>query len=91
MESLQDYNEILGMETLPPLVSVVDMSELPEIRHSLKRFGFYCVILKQLDCGSLLYGRNRYDYREGTLGCVAPGQVAGADDGGVTRNAKGWI
>ena len=91
MESVQDYNENLGMETLHPLVSVVDMSELPEIRHSLKRFGFYCVILKQLDCGSLLYGRNRYDYREGTLVCVAPGQVAGADDGGVTRNAKGWI
>ena len=91
MESVQDYNENLGMETLHPLVSVVDMSELPEIRHSLKRFGFYCVILKLLDCGSLLYGRNRYDYREGTLVCVAPGQVAGADDGGVTRNAKGWI
>lgn len=39
----------------------------------------------------MLYGRSRYDYREGTLVCVAPGQVAGADDGGVTRNAKGWI
>lgn len=91
MESVQDYNENLGVETLHPLVSVVDMSELPEIRHSLKRFGFYCIILKQLDCGSLLYGRSRYDYREGTLVCVAPGQVAGADDGGVTRNAKGWI
>lgn len=91
MESVQDYNENLGVETLHPLVSVVDMSELPEIRHSLKRFGFYCVILKQLDCGTLLYGRSHYDYREGTLVCVAPGQVAGVDDGGVTKNAKGWI
>ena len=91
MESVQDYNENLCVETLHPLVSVVDMSELPEIRHSLKRFGFYCVILKQLDCGTLLYGRSHYDYREGTLVCVAPGQVAGADDGGVTRNANGWI
>ncbi len=39
MESVQDYNDNLGVETLHPLVSVVDMSELPEIRHSLKRFG----------------------------------------------------
>lgn len=91
MESVQDYNEHLGVETLHPLVNVVDMSELPEIRHSLKRFGFYCIFLKQLDCGAVLYGRSKYDYREGALICVAPGQVAGADDGSVTTNAKGWI
>lgn len=91
MESVQDYNENLGVDTLHPLVSVVDMSELSEIRHSLKRFGFYCIFLKQLHCGTILYGRSKYDYREGTLVCVAPGQVAGADDGGVTTNPKGWI
>ena len=91
MDSVQDYNENLGVETLHPLVSVVDMSELAEIRHSLKRFGFYCVILKQLECGTLLYGRNKYDYREGTLVFVAHGQIAGANDGGVSKHPKGWI
>lgn len=91
MESVQDYNENLGIETLHPLVNVVDMSELPEIRHSLKRFGFYCIFLKQLECGTILYGRSKYDYREGTLVCVAPGQLAGANDGGVTTHVKGWI
>ena len=91
MDSVQDYNDDLGVETLHPLVSVVDMSELEEVRHSLKRFGFYCVILKQLDCGQLLYGQSLYDYREGTLVFIAPGQVAGMDDGKVTKNAKGWI
>ena len=91
MDSVPDYNENLGVETLHPLVSVVDMSELAEIRHSLKRFGFYCVILKQLECGTLLYGRNKYDYREGTLVFVAPGQIAGANDGGVSKHPKGWI
>ena len=58
MDSVQDYNENLGVETLHPLVSVVDMSELAEIRHSLKRFGFYAVFLKQLDCGTIMYGRS---------------------------------
>lgn len=91
MESVQDYNENLGVETLHPLVSVVNMEELPEIRHSLKRFGFYCIFLKQLDCGTLLYGRSSYDYREGTLVCVAPGQIAGVGDGGVSIRPKGWI
>lgn len=27
MESVQDYNEIIGVETLHPLVSVVDLAE----------------------------------------------------------------
>lgn len=83
MENVQDYNDNLGVETLHPLVSVVDMSELSVIRHSRKYFGFYLLILKQIDCGMLHYGRSKYDYSDGALVCVAPGQVAGADDGGV--------
>lgn len=91
MKSVQDYNNNLGVETLHPLVSVINMSDLPEIRHSLKRFGFYCVFLKQLDCGAILYGQSQYDYREGTLVFVAPGQIAGIDDGKSTLQPKGWI
>lgn len=91
MDMVQDYNENLGVKTLHPLVSVIDMAELTEIRHSLKRFGFYCVILKQIDCGALNYGRGKYDYRDGALVCVSPGQIAGADDEGVTFHPKGWI
>ncbi|SEF52231.1 helix-turn-helix domain-containing protein [Parabacteroides chinchillae] len=91
LDSIQDYNELLGVETYHPLVSVVDMSQLEVIRHSRKNFGFYCIILKQLDCGPLIYGRNQYDYREGTLVFVSPGQVAGINDNGETRNPRGWI
>ena len=78
LDSVQDYNELLGVETLHPLVSVVDFSELEYVRHCLKNFGFYCIFLKHLDCGPLLYGRNQYDYREGV------------DDGKVSYGYKGW-
>ena len=91
IETIHDYNEELGVTTLHPLVSVVDTSELPVIRHGLKRFGFYCVYLKHLDCGTLQYGRNRYDYQDGTLVFIAPGQVAGVDDNKVSHYYKGWI
>ena len=64
MDSVQDYNELLGVETLHPLVSVVDFSELESVRHCLKNFGFYCIFLKHLDCVTFLYVRNRYDYLE---------------------------
>ena len=90
MDSVQDYNELLGVETLHPLVSVVDFSELESVRHCLKNFGFYCIYLKHINCGPLLYGRNQYDYREGTLVFIAPGQVSGIDDGKVSYGYKGW-
>ena len=90
LDSVQDYNELLGVETLHPLVSVVDFSELESVRHCLKNFGFYCIFLKHVDCGPLLYGRNQYDYREGTLVFIAPGQVSGLDDGKVSSGYKGW-
>lgn len=91
LNTVKDYNDFLGVETLHPLVNVVDMSQLAEISHGLKNFGFYCIYFKQLECGTLLYGRNRYDYEAGTLVFIAPGQVAGVDDDGVSRHPQGWI
>ena len=91
MPSVKDYNDNLGVATLHPLVSVVDMSELECIRHSLKHFGFYCIILKHLGCGDVAYGRSTYDYNDGSLIFVAPNQMAGANDGKISYNTKGWI
>ena len=34
------YNEMLGIETLHPLVSVIEMSRVPLLRHSRQVFGF---------------------------------------------------
>ena len=39
----------------------------------------------------MCYGRSTYDYQEGTLVFVAPGQVAGIDDDGETLNPQGWV
>lgn len=40
-------------------------------------YGFYTIFLKQIHCGDLRYGLNSYDYAEGTLIFLAPGQVIG--------------
>lgn len=73
------YNNHMGVETLHPLVSVIDFSKLGPI-HSFKiNIDFYAVFLKDTKVGSLSYGRNYYDYQEGTIVCTAPGQVLGAN------------
>jgi len=60
---------------------------MAHMRHS---FGFYAIYLKQVKCGDLIYGRNYYDYQEGTLVCIAPGQVLGVEDNGEYFQPKGW-
>jgi len=90
MDKVQDYNDWIGAETLNPLVSVIDMSKCHEVGKGLKRLGFYAVFLKEVNCGDLIYGRQTYDYQEGTLVFAAPGQVLGVVDDGKMTKPKGW-
>ena len=90
LDHVYQYNELMGIETLHPLVSVIDMSKCPRMRHSRRLYGFYCIFLKDVKCGDLRYGRNYYDYQEGTLVFTAPGQVVGVEDNGEVFQPKGW-
>ena len=76
-DNIFQYNESRGVETQHPLVSVIDFSKAEPIPpgHYRHCFGFYAVFLKDVKCGDLRYGRNYYDYQEGTLVFMAPGQV----------------
>lgn len=90
IDTVVDYNAMLGVETLHPLVSVIDMARARMLRHRRQMFGFYALFLKEVKCGDLIYGRQYYDYQEGTLVCLAPGQVIGVEDDGSTYQPKGW-
>ena len=90
IENVFEYNDLLGVETLHPLVSVIDLSKAHPMKHVRHIFGFYAIFLKEVKCGDLLYGRQRYDYQEGTLVCLAPGQVIGIEDNGEVYQPKGW-
>lgn len=89
-DTIHDYNVFLGLETTNPLVASIDFSDVKKpFSHVRKTYGFYIVFLKDLKCGDLIYGRHTYDYQEGTLIFVAPGQVVGMDDTGETFKMKG--
>lgn len=89
-ETIHDYNAFNNNETLHPLVSVVDLSKANPRQGSRMYFGFYTIFLKDVKCGDLVYGRHTYDYQEGTLVFLAPGQVAGVNSKGETYQPKGY-
>lgn len=88
--SVVKYNELLGVETPHPLVNVIDLSKAKPMRHFLYNFGFYAIFLKDVKCGDMRYGRQYYDYQEGTLVCLAPGQIMGIEDNGEVFQPKGY-
>lgn len=77
LDTIDTYNRLHALETLHPLAAVVDVRDFathPPYPLRL-HYGFYALWLKQGAQCTLRYGRNRYDYQEGTVVCFAPGQV----------------
>jgi len=75
--NIHEYNVFNNNETLHPLVSVVDLEKAHPRQLRRLRYDFYTIFLKKIHCGDLRYGLNHYDYEEGTLIFLAPGQVIG--------------
>jgi len=90
LESITAYNKMRDVPTQHPLVTVIDLSQAKPLAAATFNFGLYAVYLKELQCGELKYGRNNYDYQEGTLVFIAPGQVLGVAPKVKTFEPKGW-
>lgn len=90
VRNVNDYSSYLGRESQHPQVCVIDYAEVSPIRHSLNNYSVYGLFLRDDADVDLDYGCGKYDYRKGTLLCVAPGQVGGKEDNGERVNIAGW-
>lgn len=75
--SIKEYNAFNNQETLHPLVSVVQLEKAAPRKLRRLRYDFYTIFLKKIHCGDLRYGLKNYDYEDGTLIFLGPGQVIG--------------
>lgn len=96
IDSISQAHKAMGLPTPKhPLVSVVQAKNFDtkldfngvKIINNL-----YQVTLKQIGCGNLFYGKNSYDYEEGTLVFTSPGQVTVFDGRIPTEDEtnEGW-
>lgn len=94
INTLTEMFRILGMPSPKhPLIAFIDYSKtsfsgkIPEHKVICE---FYQISLKGDSSGSLKYGRESYDYQEGSLIYLAPGQVVDYDSGGNKPVKSGW-
>ena len=97
IKSISQFHETINFEPPKhPLISVIDVSKMqfPSALIGTKiSTSFYTISLKDASCG-MLYGRNQYDFEEGTLIFTAPNQVVSASQESVDKsniNNTGWI
>ena len=79
INTIQDFNDYQGVETLHPLVSVVHVENTEHIKECVMHYGLYAIYLKENKGCKLSYGRTPYDFDEMTVTSFAPGQVVNVE------------
>lgn len=87
--TVHEYNDYLSVETQHPLVTVIELDKCKPRQFKAMNYGLYGILLNSVNCGLLKYGRSHYDYNDGTVIAIAPGQVFGAEQE-VFAQPKGW-
>ena len=93
INSISELYKLLGLpKPEHPLISLVKLDEVPPASFDSAVsliLNFYTVSLKRNMKGKLKYGQNYYDFDEGVLALMSPGQVISTDNTG-NEEATGW-
>lgn len=80
LDSIDAYNKLYGLETKHPLVTVINLNEATRIvNHVRMDYDVYALFLKNGTNCTLKYGRQPYDYQEGSVVSFSPGQLIEVD------------
>ena len=99
ISSVTQYNTLVGQETLHPLISIIDLAKVSpsnfakvEPNRIVKaQINVYAVFLKDIKCGNITYGLNNYDYEEGSLIFISPGQVYGIESNSLKQKPSAKV
>ncbi len=93
INSVTELHQLLSLpKPLHPLITLIDHKNAVTIpKEEKERFvlNFYNITIKRSFQGQMKYGKNYYDFDEGTMSFVAPNQIINIDDDG-DRNKDGW-
>jgi AraC family transcriptional regulator, transcriptional activator of pobA len=92
IKSITEVHRLLGLpKPLHPLIGMIDLAGLKDDPEKpAVTFDFYVVTLKR-GCNKLLYGQQKYDFDEGLMAFMSPGQILRGEENGVPEHLEGWM
>lgn len=92
IKTISELHKLMGLpKPHHPLIEIIDLSKQKkdtEIQAVI--FDLYVIILKR-GCNKLFYGQQQYDFDEGIMAFLSPGQILRVQDGGIPQNIEGWM
>jgi AraC family transcriptional regulator, transcriptional activator of pobA len=92
IRSISEIHRLMGLpKPHHPLISIIDLKGLkndPNIDAVI--FDLYVISMKR-GCDGLRYGQQRYDFDEGLMAFLSPGQILRGEESGVPPNLIGWM
>ncbi len=93
INSISELHRLLSLsKPFHPLITLINHSETLTIESDNKEqllLNFFNISIKRSFQGQMKYGKNYYDFDEGTMSFVAPNQIISIDDE-ESRNKDGW-
>lgn len=92
-DNIQQYNQFFGVKTLHPQVGIIHFNRSENQPTHKMTFGFYALYLVKTVGITMDYGKTQYDFNDGTVICLAPGQTIGVHrmPGGPVPEAIGLM
>lgn len=93
LNSITALHAFMGLPSPPnPLITIIDHSETQNRSQSSNDkliLDFYNISIKKSFKGKLIYGKNHYDFDDGTMSFIGPNQIIRVDNE-EDRNHDGW-
>lgn len=96
IKTISQYHQIMGLpKPEHPLISVINFESIKHLPYSEPTslvFDFYSISLKRDFNAKMKYGQQEYDFDEGIMFFISPGQVFGIEvENGEGIRHSGWL
>ncbi len=95
VKTISDFHRVLGLpKPEHPLISVIRLDDIGRLQHEETPpvvYDFYTISIKRSVGTKYRYGQQPYDFDNGVMFFLAPGQVLTVHDGPEAEKLSGWL
>ncbi|MBD8081649.1 helix-turn-helix domain-containing protein [Chryseobacterium caseinilyticum] len=92
IKTISELHKLMGLpKPHHPLIELIDLSKQKKDTGIFAvLFDLYVITLKR-GCDKLFYGQQQYDFDEGVMAFLSPGQILRGETGNIPENIDGWM